>query len=191
MTRAQSTALSTWSTPSFLCSIWKTSLMCHFHIHTPTTFKSTDWSPRNNATAGHPSLNGLVSEQQYYQNGSIFVPCCEATLMTVYKHRLTCIACVMHVKIAVFWDAKLCSLLDSNYCFRATCSLYQEDAQIKQACLKYMYMFTRLTWHHIPPHKFLVIYQKTKTKPLIIQIKLLQDFYTIFSCRNYIIFHYK
>ena len=64
--------------------------------------------------------------------------------MTVYKHRLTCIACVMHVKITVFCDATQCSLLDTNYCFRATCSLYHQDAQIKQVCLKYTYMFTRL-----------------------------------------------
>jgi hypothetical protein len=92
------------------------------------TFKSADWSTRNNATASHPSSNGLVSEQQYYQNGSIFVPWCEATLMTVYKQRLTCIACVMHVKVTVFLDATLCSLLDTNYCIRATCSLYHQDA---------------------------------------------------------------
>jgi hypothetical protein len=71
---------STWSTPSHLCSTWKTSLTCHFHIHTRTTFKSADWPPRNNATEGHPSSNGLVSEQQDYQIGSIFVPWCKATL---------------------------------------------------------------------------------------------------------------
>lgn len=124
--RVQSTTFSILNTPSYLCSIWKTSLTCHFYIHTPTNLKSTDWS-RNNATAGHPSSNGLVSEQQDYQNGSIFLPWCEATLRTVYKHRLTCIARVMRVKITVFWDATLCSLLDTNYCFRATCSLCHRD----------------------------------------------------------------
>jgi len=57
---------------------------------------------------------------------------------------------IVSVKSAVFWEVKLCKLIDIYWYFRAICSLHRQLQMGAADCTPTSILIYQITWHQIP-----------------------------------------